>query len=118
VEDESNPATDSGKKKVVSFPKSKRHVPANTQVVDVAPPTVSPEIVEYLTTLLERAQRGEIQALGVAHVGADDVVRHGFHTGPGPYRHALVAAVAYLAHDLAAEACGDDHSEDDDEGAA
>jgi hypothetical protein len=102
-------------KKVVSFPKKSKRaaVPIPASVEDDSPPSADPHIVEYLSTLLERAKRGEIQAFGFAGVTQDFVAVHSFYAGEGDYRASLVAAVSFLSHNLVAECVSDAHTVSD-----
>jgi hypothetical protein len=102
-------------KKVVSFPKKSKRaaVPIPETVEDDSPPSADPHVVEYLTTLLERAKRGEIQAFGFAGVTQDFVAVHSFYAGEGDYRASLVAAVSFLSHNLVAECVSDAHTVSD-----
>jgi hypothetical protein len=77
-------------------------------------PTVNPEVVAYLTTLLARAKRGEIQAFGFASVDHEHVVRHSLYVGSGEYQNGLVAAVAYLSHELVAQNLSEDEEDEED----
>jgi hypothetical protein len=117
VEDEETPTTDSGKKTVVSFPKKSRRPAPAAPAAPEAPapsPTVNPEVVAYLTTLLARAKRGEIQAFGFASVDHEHVVRHSLYVGSGEYQNGLVAAVAYLSHELVAQNLSEDEEDEED----
>lgn len=99
------------KKKVVSFPKKSKRAPVPPPEVEPEPqPTANPEVVEYLTTLVERAKRGEIQAFGFAAVTHEHVVLHSMLVS-GEYQNSLVAAVAYLSHTLISQNM---HVDDDD----
>lgn len=72
-------------------------VPEATNVICLArPPSQVPNrpLVKTLRTMLEEAERGDIQAIGVAFVMADGSTKTGFHTGSFP--NALQSAIAIL----------------------
>jgi hypothetical protein len=103
MSEEDTPTADP-KKKVVKFPKKSKREPEPPPVLEAeSPPKVNPAVVEYLATLLEQAKRGEIQAFGFASVCPDHIARHSLYIGGGEYQNSLVAAVAYLSHELIAQ---------------
>jgi len=54
------------------------------------------DIIELLERMLERAEAGELQAVGVVAVLANNINLHEYSLGNGPHRHTLIAGVAEL----------------------
>lgn len=71
--------------------------------VEIDPDKPVPEVVDYLTDLLMRAQKGEIRAIGFAIVHRGNVVSTAYARGEDATDHELMAAITYLQFRVAAK---------------
>lgn len=69
-----------------------------------------PRVIAFLQDLLDRAQRGDIQAVAATFVMPDQTVADGWRLGPNT-THQIVAGVTYLQNRVASLANANDQAE-------